>query len=192
MVEKAKDGYAIVDFAGKQFRVEAGQELKVPHTDGEAGANLQLERVLLLHDGGTTLFGQPTVAGAAVDATILGHGRDRKITVFKFRRRKGYRKKTGHRQDYSLLRINAINLVQASPAAEAPTEEVPTQPAPKKPAGKAAAPKKTTTVKKTAVTRKTTTTKKSAGAKKATTSGKSAAAKKTAAKPASKKKTGGS
>jgi len=204
MPENKATGYAIVDVAGKQFRVEAGQELKVPHTEGEAGSSLKMDRVLLLNNGGTTLFGNPTVAGAAVDATVLRHGRDKKIIVFKFRRRTGYRRKAGHRQDFSILRINGINLAEAKPAAEAKAEKQLVEAAAKtaakagpkkatgetaaKPAAQKSAPKKPTSAKKTAApkksteARKSTTPEKSTTAKKKTTGQKSTAAKKSIAK----------
>ena len=178
--------YAIVNVAGKQFRVEAGQELKVPHTDGEVGANLSLGQVLFYQDGSTPHFGQPLVPGATVDATILGHGRDPKITVFKFRRRKGYRKKVGHRQGFSILRINGISMSKSKPAAEAKGvgRVAPKSPGIKPAAGKSspkAAAAKSGTARKAAPkvrSAKTGTGKPAAGAK--TTS----AAKKTAAKNA--------
>jgi len=152
--------YAIVDIAGKQYRVEQGQEVKVPHTAGEAGGNLQLDRVLLLNDGNKDHFGQPTIDGAHVDATILGHGRNRKITVFKFKRRKGYQKKQGHRQGYTLLRINTITA--GGGKAKPPGEEAATKAATagkstaatKETAGKST--KDTATVKKTTAARETT------------------------------------
>ena len=148
--------YAIVDYAGKQFKVEQGQELKVPLTEGESGGNLLLDRVLLLGNGGATLIGQPTVAGASVDATILSHGRDRKIIIFHFRRRKGYQKKAGHRQDYTVLRINSINVGQGQPADGADTKvqaaDTVKAPAAKKTAGatQGKAPAKPASKKKTA------------------------------------------
>lgn len=183
MNKKTKTGYAIVDIAGKQFRIAEGQELKVPSTGGEAGGNVQLERVLLLNDGSATHFGAPTVAGASVDATILGHGRDRKIIVFKFRRRKGYRKKAGHRQGYSMLRINGINLADSKAPVKAETGEKSTE---------ATTAKKTTTTHKAAVPKKTATTSKAAAPKKAATTKKSAGTTKGAApKSAAKKKDGG-
>ncbi|UCH62692.1 MAG: 50S ribosomal protein L21 [Fidelibacterota bacterium] len=202
MNKKMNAGYAVVDIGGKQFRIAEGQELKVPSTRGDAGANVQLERVLLLNDGSATHFGSPTVAGASVDATILGHGRERKIIVFKFRRRKGYRKKAGHRQGYSMLRINGINLAESKPPVKAETGKKPAEAAAKT-SGKTAATKKTTPAKKTAgkpaaekkssttgkapAPKKATATKKSPGAveatesKKATTTKKSAVKDKTAA-----------
>ncbi len=201
MPDKTPAGYAVVDFAGKQFRVVAGQDLKVPSTGGEPGGNVQLERVLLLNDGSETRFGDPTIAGASVDATILGHGRDRKIIVFKFRRRKGYRKKAGHRQGYSMLRINGINLAESKPPVIAEAGEKPTKAAAKttdkvaaakktaatrKTAEEAAAPKKTATAKKSAGTGKTVAPKKTATTRKPAGTTKSAAP-----KSAVKKKAGG-
>ena len=202
MNKKTNTGYAIVDFAGKQFRVAEGQELKVPSTGGEPGGNVQLERVLLLNDGSETRFGDPTIAGASVDATILGHGRDRKIIVFKFRRRKGYRKKAGHRQGYSMLRINGINLAESKPPVKAEVGGKSTE-AVAKTTGKAAAAKKTITPRKTAgkpaAPKKAATTKKSAGTGKATAPKKTTTASKssgktkgTTPKSAAKKKTSGS
>ncbi len=97
--------YAIVDYVGRQVRVEQGQEVKFPLIDGEPGANVTMERVLLLGEGSDARIGKPVVAGASVDATILAHGRERKIIVFKFKRRKGYRRKNGHRQDFTTVRV---------------------------------------------------------------------------------------
>jgi large subunit ribosomal protein L21 len=206
MPEKKSNGYAIVDVGGKQFRVTAGQELKVPLTDGEAGANLQLDRVLAFNDGQTTRFGDPLVTGAVVDATILDHGREKKIIVFKFRRRKGYRRKTGHRQDFSTLRINGIKLTkpktapkpeaEKKPAADKETAKPAAKATPKKataakttakkapPAKKTAAAKKPTPAKATAKTAKPAAPKKSAAAKKSVGGTKS-----TTTKPGPKKKT---
>lgn len=169
--------YAIIDYAGKQFKVEQGQELKVPLTAGESGGNLQLDRVLMLGNGDSTLIGQPTVAGASVDATILSHGRDRKIIVFHFRRRKGYQKKAGHRQDYTVLRINSINLAPGKPTAGTKAKAAETVKAPA--AKQKTAPKKAVTAPKPAA-KKTTTARKTTG----TARGKSAA------KPAPKRKSG--
>lgn len=165
--------YAIVDIFGKQFRVEKGQEIKVPLADGEAGSNLQLDRVLLVGEDAETKIGRPVVDGAAVDATILSHGRERKIVVFKFKRRKGYKRTNGHRQDYTILRINDIKLGQAKAAkADSATQADAKPAAKKKPAAKAAAANKTTVKMK-------------AGEKPA--SAKSSTKKKTAVKKSSKK-----
>lgn len=171
--------YAIIDYAGRQVRVEQGQEVKFPLLAGEPGATITMERVLLLSDNGTTHIGQPLVSGASIDATILSHGRERKVIVFKFKRRKGYRKKAGHRQDYTILRINAINSAKSKPAAKAKTAEK-TKPAKGEATIKATAPAKAKTAAKKAAPKKATT-----GAKKT-----AARAKKTTA-PKSKSGTGG-
>lgn len=142
--------YAIVDILGKQFRVEQGQELKVPFSGGDSGTNVLFEKVLLIGEESKTQIGQPVVPGAAVDATILEHGRDRKITVFKFKRRKGYKRTQGHRQDFTRLRINGITVgkakaAKAAPAADSADPEkkaAPKKAATKKPAAKKAPAKK--------------------------------------------------
>lgn len=131
--------YAIVDISGSQFRVIKGQEIKVPLSPGEAGTNLLLERVLLVEEDTRTHIGQPLVAGASVDATILNHGRDRKVTVFKFKRRKGYKRTKGHRQDYTMLRINDIKLSKPKAAKKAPAAVKTVAPAESKPAKKSTA-----------------------------------------------------
>ena len=94
--------------------MEQGQEVKFPLLAGEPGATVTMERVLLLSDNGATHIGQPLVSGASIDATILSHGRERQVIVFKFKRRKGDRKKAGHRQDFTLLPNNAIPRPQAN------------------------------------------------------------------------------
>ncbi len=158
--------YAIIDYSGKQFRVEKGAELRVPLTKGAAGSNCTMDQVLLVDDEKETKVGQPTVAGVTVDATILSHERERKIIVFKFKRRKGYQKKAGHRQDYTLIRINDIKTgsgkvapkaTDDKPAAKPATakqpaaKKAPVKAAKKAPAkAKKAAPKKATAAKKTA------------------------------------------
>ena len=100
--------YAIVEISGKQFIAEQGKTLKVPYQNGEVGTNISFDRVLLLSKNGTTKFGSPVVKGACVDAELVSHGRGKKIIVFKFKRRKGYQKKQGHRQDFSTIRIQKI------------------------------------------------------------------------------------
>ena len=165
--------YAIIDYAGRQVRVEQGQEVKFPLLAGEPGATITMERVLLLSDNGATHIGQPLVSGASIDATILSHGRERKVIVFKFKRRKGYRKKAGHRQDFTILRINAINTTKSKPPAQAKAAEKAT-PAKGEATIKAAAP----------ATAKTAA--KKAGPKKA--ADKSKAPRKAAAKKAAPKK----
>jgi len=102
--------YAIVEVAGKQFRVQSDTKLYVPRMSDDVGADITLGRVLLVGGGDTTHVGAPTVEGASVAATVLGHVKADKIIVFKKKRRKGYRVKNGHRQPYTQLAIGAISL----------------------------------------------------------------------------------
>jgi large subunit ribosomal protein L21 len=103
--------YAVVRTGGKQYRVSAGETVKVEKLDGEPGRPIRLDEVLLLADGETVTVGRPLVAGASVDAEIVDQARHRKVLVYKFRRRKRYRRKQGHRQPYTALKITAINQV---------------------------------------------------------------------------------
>jgi large subunit ribosomal protein L21 len=99
--------YAVIKTGGKQYRVSEGQRLRVERIDGDPGQAVTFDQVLLV--GGDSLkIGQPTVAGASVTAQIVAHDRDKKIIVFKLRRRKNYRRKTGHRQPYTELKITGI------------------------------------------------------------------------------------
>jgi len=111
--------YAVVDIAGKQFKVSQAQRLVVPKLLAEPGEVLTFERVLLLArspDGAGKVttdsvgikVGTPTVQGAKVQATVLSHVKGEKVIVFKKKRRKGYRVKRGHRQGYTEIRIDAI------------------------------------------------------------------------------------
>ena len=102
--------YAIIDIAGKQFRVEKGQDIKIPHQNEEVGAKVTFDRVLLIDDGQEITVGQPTVPGSIIEASIVSHGRDRKIPVFKKKRRKGYRVKNTHRQSFTLIQVENIKV----------------------------------------------------------------------------------
>jgi large subunit ribosomal protein L21 len=100
--------YAVIKAKGKQYRVEPGATVRIDKIDGDAGAKLQFDEVLLVADGEDVTVGTPHVAGATVAAEIVGHVKGPKLVVFKFRRRKAYRKRTGHRQDYTTLKITGI------------------------------------------------------------------------------------
>tara|TARA_X000000368_G_C23040234_1_gene716523 strand:+ start:1409 stop:1816 length:408 start_codon:yes stop_codon:yes gene_type:complete len=100
--------FAIINIAGKQFRVEKDDELKVPHLDTAEGKTLKFDEVLLTNDGKKVNLGSPLLDGASVSATVINHGRGRKIRIFKKKRRKGYRRNNGHRQNYSLIKIGTI------------------------------------------------------------------------------------
>ncbi|MBF88708.1 MAG: 50S ribosomal protein L21 [Candidatus Marinimicrobia bacterium] len=102
--------YAIIDISGKQFRVEKGHEIKIPHQNEDIGNKVSFHKVLLIDDGDAITVGQPTVPGFKIEASILSHGREKKVPVFKKKRRKGYRVKNTHRQDYTLIQIEAIKI----------------------------------------------------------------------------------
>ena len=101
--------YAVIKSGGKQYRVAAGDTVKVETVQGDVGQQLKLTDVLTIADGDNLRFGVPFVAGAAVMATVLSHGRHDKIRIFKMRRRKHFQKHGGHRQNYTELRIDSIN-----------------------------------------------------------------------------------
>ncbi|RMF56171.1 MAG: 50S ribosomal protein L21 [Calditrichaeota bacterium] len=100
--------YAIVEISGKQFRVEPNVKLKVPYQHKEVGDTVEFDRVLLLHDGSEVKVGHPVVEGAKVQAKVVEHGREKKIIVFKKKRRKGYKVKRGHRQHFTRIEIENI------------------------------------------------------------------------------------
>jgi large subunit ribosomal protein L21 len=102
--------YAIFRALGKQFRAEKGKTLRLPLMDAEAGSKVTFNEVLLSSDGETIRTGAPLVAGAKVVAEVVGQGKEPKIYVFKFKRRKNYRRKTGHRQKYTEVRITNVTL----------------------------------------------------------------------------------
>jgi large subunit ribosomal protein L21 len=101
--------YAVIQTGGKQYRVTEGQKLYVERLPGSPGETVSFDQVLLL-GGETPKIGRPLVSGATVSAEIVGHDRAKKIIVFKLRRRKNYRRKQGHRQPYTELKITAIKI----------------------------------------------------------------------------------
>jgi large subunit ribosomal protein L21 len=102
--------YAIFRAAGKQFRAEKGKTLRLPLMSAEAGSKITFDEVLLSSDGETIKAGAPLVKGAQVLAEVVGQGQEPKIYVFKFKRRKNYRRKTGHRQKFTEVRITDVKL----------------------------------------------------------------------------------
>ena len=101
--------FAIINIAGKQFRVEEGDQIKVPHLSTDAGRSLAFDKVLLINDGKKVQLGSPLLSNASISATVVEHGRGRKIRIFKKKRRKVYRRNNGHRQNYSLIKIDSIS-----------------------------------------------------------------------------------
>ena len=100
--------YAIVETGGKQYRVQAGQTIEVERLPAIVGDNVTLDRVLLVADGEEITVGRPTVDGAKVLATVVGEGKGRKVIIYKYKPSKRYRRKKGHRQNYTRLRIDEI------------------------------------------------------------------------------------
>lgn len=100
--------YAIVDISGKQFKVTKDQSIFVPKLEGEAGASVTFDQVLLVDNDGKVKVGTPQVKGAKVSGKILEHVKDDKVLVFKKKRRKGYKKLNGHRQPYTRIQIEEI------------------------------------------------------------------------------------
>lgn len=100
--------YAIIESGGKQYRVEPGAVLALERIPGDVGSQVELDRVLLTSDGTTVKVGRPTLSGAKVISEIVAQTRGEKIDVFKFKRRKKYRRKTGHRQELTKVRIAEI------------------------------------------------------------------------------------
>jgi large subunit ribosomal protein L21 len=158
--------YAIVEIAGQQFKVERGNKVYVHRLDASEGSKVSFDKVLLVDNGGKVQVGTPSIDGATVAATVLGHLKGDKVIVFKKKRRKGYQKSNGHRQQFTQILVQGIlgkgetlkdeiKVEKKAPKAEAPAEvKAPAKKAaPKKAAAKketAAAPKKKAAPKKTA------------------------------------------
>lgn len=100
--------YAVIKTGGKQYRVTAGQKLKVEQIPADIGQEITLDQVLSVGEGEQLQIGTPLVNGAVVKATVLAQGRHDKVKIFKMRRRKHYQKRQGHRQNYTELRIDAV------------------------------------------------------------------------------------
>jgi large subunit ribosomal protein L21 len=100
--------YALVDINGKQYKAEKGSKLKINRIAREAGEKIEFNKVLLVSGGDEVKVGTPYVDGASVTATVTEHGKDKKVVVFKYKKRKRCRRKNGHRQPYSVITIEDI------------------------------------------------------------------------------------
>lgn len=100
--------FAVFKTGGKQFRAEPGASIRIPSLEAEPGDAVTFDEVLLTSADGDVKVGQPLVEGAKVTAEVVRHGRDRKVIVFKRKRRKGYRRKNGHRQGFTEVRVNEV------------------------------------------------------------------------------------
>lgn len=118
--------YAIVEIAGQQFKVQKDDEIFVHRLDSEPGKKLEFSEVLLVEESGKVSVGKPFVEGTTVTAKVLEHARGDKVIVFKKKRRKGFQKSTGHRQDFTKIQIENIGVKAASKAKKVKEEE--TQP----------------------------------------------------------------
>ncbi|MHB1048803.1 MAG: 50S ribosomal protein L21 [Bacteroidota bacterium] len=101
--------YAVVEIAGQQFRVNPSEKLYVPKLEGDVDSVVKFDKVLLLSNDKEIKVGNPVIKGSTVEAKVLGHVKDDKVIVFKKKRRKGYRVKRGHRQQYTQIEITSIN-----------------------------------------------------------------------------------
>ena len=102
--------YVIVAISGKQYRVSKGATIKVSSQDWKVGDRVNFDQVLLMDNGKNITVGTPTVAGASVTAEILEHNREKKLLIYKKKRRKGYQRKNGHRQGYTLLKVKSLKV----------------------------------------------------------------------------------
>ena len=102
--------YAVIQTGGKQYKVAAGEKIKVEQLAVEVGQEIVLDQVLAVGSGAELRVGMPLVAGATVRATVIAHGRHEKVRIFKMRRRKHYQRHGGHRQNYTELEIAALDV----------------------------------------------------------------------------------
>ena len=150
--------YAVVNSGGKQYKVQKGEVLKVEKISGDVGSSVTFDRVLMLSDGENVSIGQPVLDSVSVEGHIVEQGKAKKIIVFKYKRRKRFRRKNGHRQEFTAVLIDSIKakgtkaVKAAEPKAEAKAEvkesetqkAAPKKAAPQKAVAKKAAPKKET------------------------------------------------
>ena len=139
--------YALVDYSGNQILIKEGEKTRIPFTDKKVGTKIVFDNVLFIDDGKDKKVGKPYINSFSINAKIVSHEKDKKIIVFKKKRRKGYQKKNGHRQNYTLIQVDSISAKKT---------------AAKKTTAKKTAAKKTTAKKTTAkktVAKKTATKK---------------------------------
>ena len=104
--------YTLIEFAGKQYKVEEGNSIKVPYVTGKVGSKVTIDKILYIDDGKNKTIGTPLVKGVKITAEIESHGRERKVVVFKFKRRKGYQKKNTNRQEYTILKFGKLGTIK--------------------------------------------------------------------------------
>lgn len=102
--------YAVIETGGFQFTVKEGEKLKIPKIEAKSKEKISFDKILLISKDNDPIIGTPFIKGAKIEAEVLNHGKDKKIVVFKFKRRVKYRRKKGHRQDFTEVQIKKINL----------------------------------------------------------------------------------
>jgi large subunit ribosomal protein L21 len=107
-IERA-DMYAVIKTGGKQYKVAAGEKIKIEQIAADVGQEITIDQVLAVGSGADLKVGTPLVTGASVVATVLAHGRHDKVRIFKMRRRKHYQKRQGHRQNFTEIQIGVVN-----------------------------------------------------------------------------------
>ncbi|MFB6240290.1 MAG: 50S ribosomal protein L21 [Gemmatimonadota bacterium] len=117
--------YAIFRAKGKQFRAEPEKTIRIPSLDAEPGETVTFDEILLAEDDGEVHVGRPTLEGGAIAAEVVEHGKGEKVIVFKRKKRKNYRRKQGHRQPYTEIRVVDIDLGEGGPSAETAAEVAP-------------------------------------------------------------------
>lgn len=106
--------YAVIATGGKQYRVEEGQVINLEKLDGDVGNAVNFDKILMIVDDNKVNVGKPYIEGAIVSAEVLDHGRDKKVTILKFRRRKHHMKRQGHRQSYTQVKITSIGAASST------------------------------------------------------------------------------
>jgi len=142
--------YALVDYKGKQILLKEGENVKVPYLDNiKPGSSVEFDKILYFFDGKNKKIGNPYIKSLILNAKVDSHIKDSKITVFKMKRRKGYQKKNGHKQPYTLLKVDKLVIKKAKKVTSSPTKKI-----------------KTTTTKKELITKKKSSLKKPTSKKK--------------------------
>ena len=134
--------YAVLKSGGKQYKVEEGQVLRLEKLPGDVGSAIKFDQILMIGDGESIQVGQPLVDGASVEARIVDQGRGKKIIVFKYKRRKRYRRKQGHRQEFTAIQVDSILTKTKSAPKKAEPEKEAKAPKAEKTATKKAEPEK--------------------------------------------------
>tara|TARA_B100001778_G_scaffold334332_1_gene345321 strand:+ start:834 stop:1271 length:438 start_codon:yes stop_codon:yes gene_type:complete len=141
--------YALVDYSGNQILIKEGEKTRIPFTDKKIGTKLVFDNVLFVDDGKDKKVGKPYINSFSINAKIVSHEKDKKVIVFKKKRRKGYQKKNGHRQNYTLILVDSISTKKTTKKNSATKKEAAKKTDTKKTAAKKTTAKKTAT-KKTA------------------------------------------